>query len=240
MPLYLGSERISELYFGGNKIKELYHGSDLVYSAEPPLPQVIFESNVAGTYTVTIPRSGRYKVTCVGGGGGGAIKSLVSSGTFSTYYLGVASGGSGGYSEDIVQVEAGEYTVVVGNLGASRWNERTTSGSSIRGDTGGASMALGISADGGGYGSITYSSSDGIKKAYDGSGGEGLTEGGNSGTGSGVWSKSTSTRTANGGASVYETYGKGTSATGKTTSTANLDTHTFSGGTAGYVKIETA
>lgn len=79
-----------------------------------PTTEVLFESNVAGTYTLTLEKSGRYEVICIGGGGGGCDADTVDVG-----------GGSGAGFDCIFELESGSYPITVGaggtkSVGANR------------------------------------------------------------------------------------------------------------------------
>lgn len=74
---------------------------------------IIFESSIAGTYSVNIIDAGDYEITMVGGGGGG--------GYFTNYseYGYVAQGGQASMISGIVTLAAGEYEIIVGEAGAA-------------------------------------------------------------------------------------------------------------------------
>ena len=66
-------------------------------------PDPAYESDIAGTESVSISRSGIYEITIVGAGGAGAEKVYPTSDT--TEYTSAASGGSGGYVKLYRQLE---------------------------------------------------------------------------------------------------------------------------------------
>ena len=217
MPIYKGNQKLGNVFKGSVQDKAIYKGRQLVYLSALPAGQTIFEKAVAGTYTITLPKTQNYRIILVGGGGGGANGG---SGHYTNYNAG---GGSGGYIEAIVRLSQGSYSVTVGALGTH------TSGSS-RGDyygtAGTASTAFGFTAGAG----------EGGKCSIHGSGPAGGAAGTNTIAGyvtlvanktGNAGSTSGGSYDVAGGASVYGTYGRGQNAYG-------------GNGTAGYIKFVTA
>lgn len=112
MPIYFGSNKISEVYKGGTSIKEVHNGSDLVFSSFTP--QTIRFDYTGDVQTFTVP-SGCNKliVDCVGAAGY----------TPSTEY---ATPSFGGRVECELSVKAGEtlyiYVGQAGGINVSGWN----------------------------------------------------------------------------------------------------------------------
>ena len=201
----------------GIAISNVYKGSTLVYENKLPAGQIVFEQAVAGTYTVTLPKTQNYRLIMVGGGGGGASGG---SGHYTNYNAG---GGSGGYVEVIVKLDKGSYTVSVGAIGA---HGSGSSAGLYYGTAGGATTAFGFTAGGGQGGRCSIHSGGPLG----GAGGSNTlatyvqlvanTTGNTGATSGGSYNVS-------GGASVYGSYGRGQNAYGDA-------------GVAGYIKIVTA
>ena len=201
----------------GITISNVYKGSTLVYENKLPAGQIVFEQAVAGTYTVTLPKTQNYRLIMVGGGGGGASGG---SGHYTNYNAG---GGSGGYVEVIVKLNKGSYTVSVGAIGA---HGSGSSAGLYYGTAGGNTTAFGFTAGGGQGGRCSIHSGGPLG----GAGGSNTlatyvqlvanTTGNTGATSGGSYNVS-------GGASVYGSYGRGQNAYGDA-------------GVAGYIKIVTA
>lgn len=190
------------------KITRKYYKREIV---EYPEGMVKFESSTPGTYPTSL-NAGQYGIICVGGGGGGAQ-------TGNTRSYNTGAGGSGGYSNESVQLTVGTYEAIVGAGGAvSRawWSTNTFGGQ------GGTSSFAGVEATGGEGGRA------GGQGTYGGNGGTGTTANGNKGTNGGGKNVSYA-----GGASVYNGYGKGGNGYSGNASTMAYSTD----GTAGYVKV---
>lgn len=156
--LYIGSTKIKELYCGSTKVYSA--------SAPGPVPgTVIFESSTPGTYTVTIPATGNYEIWMVGGGAGG-FPTIVSGkqawmgGASGGYIHGTTKLSAGAYeavvspessiviggvysytdttfANQIAKAAAGDCTVTLSGLTATKGNLGTTSTTT---GTGGASV----------------------------------------------------------------------------------------------------
>ena len=70
---------------------------------------ILFENSTPGTYTVNIPFTGDYEVTCVGAGGPAAMRGVYDDKGYGW------GGGSGGAFKGVFTLAAGSYTVVVGS-----------------------------------------------------------------------------------------------------------------------------
>lgn len=190
------------------KINRKYYKREIV---EYPEGVVKFESAIAGTYSASL-NAGQYEIICVGGGGGGAQ-------TGDTRSFNTGAGGSGGYSNELVQLTAGDYEAIVGAGGAvSRawWPTNTFGGQ------GGTSSFAGVEATGGAGGGA------GGQGVWGGAGGTGATANGNTGSAGGgknVYYP--------GGASVYNGYGLGGNGYSGNASTMAGS----SPGGAGYIKV---
>lgn len=164
-----------------------------------------YEYTTPGTYTLTVPKNTACKLILVGGGGGGSASTSGFPGTWT------AAGGSAGMVTGSSTIDAGSYTIVVGEHGIGR----TRSGGNQTGTDGGDSTAFGNIAGGGGGGKTYLSGYDG--SATPGAAGTTTTAAGF--TGSNGVAGSTTSR--------YGTYGGG-GAKGK------------NNGQDGYCKIELA
>lgn len=161
-----------------------------------PSGYAAYESSTPGTYTFNVAQSGVYDVHLVGGGGGGSEGASDISGA---WYIFAGAGGSGAHVWWWQYLDAGSYSVTVGDKGA-----RVSGGYGSRtGGTGGNTVFLSQTA-GGGLGGYSSGGAGGGSS----SGGEGGSyttsyngTAGNKGN-SGIWSQT-------GGASVYTGYGKG-------------------------------
>lgn len=123
--LYKGSNKIGQVYKGSTKIGQIYKGSTLIWSNDPyDIDEIVFESSTAGTYPVNITGDGLYEVYCIGGGGGGRYYTISEpSFSFSHHTINVKhmmyGGGSGSGFIGIININAGNYSVIVGNGGAT-------------------------------------------------------------------------------------------------------------------------
>lgn len=70
---------------------------------------IMFENSTPGTYTVNIPFTGDYEITCVGAGGPAAMRGVYDDKGYGW------GGGSGGAFKGVFTLAAGSYTVVVGS-----------------------------------------------------------------------------------------------------------------------------
>lgn len=102
----------------------------------------IYEYTTPGTYTLTVPKNTACKLILVGGGGGGSASTSGFPGTWT------AAGGSAGMVTGSSTIDAGIYTIVVGEHGIGR----TRSGGNQTGTDGGNSTVFGNIAGGGGGG----------------------------------------------------------------------------------------
>jgi len=142
--------------YGTNTLKKIYYGSQLVFDTGS---EFNYFDTKAGTRTITIPARGLYNIQLVGGGGGGSFTYFDYGGYWWSYG---ASGGSGSYVYGWRELEAGDYTITVGNAG-SGFSAYYSSGS---GGTGGTSSAFGESAAGGTGGSGSTHGSKGTASPY--------------------------------------------------------------------------
>lgn len=139
--LYKGSIKTGDLYHGSTKIGKLYKGSTLVYESKLPAGQVIFESPTPGTYTITIPKTQKYHIDLVGGGGGG------------TSMLGrVYTGGSAAYIKGETRLEKGDHVLIIGTGGIGHGSSDGTNGSdsSFNGNIAGRGYGASTGRSGGG------------------------------------------------------------------------------------------
>ena len=114
MVLYKGSQRMGAVYYGSKKISKIYKGSQLLYAADPYKPGVvILEKGVAGTYSFTLNTKRKVQVIMVGAGGGGSWA------RYAATYKRTENGGSGAMLQGTMTLNAGIYTVVVGQGGTS-------------------------------------------------------------------------------------------------------------------------
>lgn len=110
-----------------------------------------YEYTTPGTYTLTVPKNTACKLILVGGGGGGSASTSGFPGTWT------AAGGSAGMVTGSSTIDAGIYTIVVGEHGIGR----TRSGGNQTGTDGGDSTAFGNIAGGGGGGKTYLSATSG-------------------------------------------------------------------------------
>lgn len=203
---------VYDVRYGSKVINRIYKGSTLIWQKTAK----IFESSTPGTYTVDLTgRAGRYRVICVGGGGGS-----------STW-----AGGAGAYI-DITFIasgianQGGTFTIVVGSGGAG-------AGAYSRNNNGYA----------GGTSSVTWGNGGKYISCQGGQGAIGLRKGDENG-GSSTYTyaptiSGLTTYTINAQSSYYRPrqdswyggYGTGGNAAASTKSAGNA-------GTGGYVLIE--
>lgn len=191
----LNSVMNSSCYIGHEHTISLTMSNECVTTGYPS-GYAAYESSAPGTYTFNVAQSGVYDVHIVGGGGGGSEGASDISGA---WYIFAGAGGSGAHVWWWQYLDAGSYSVTVGDKGA-----RVSGGYGSRtGGTGGNTIFLSQTA-GGGLGGTSHGGAGGGSS----SGGEGGSyttsyngTAGNKGN-SGIWSQT-------GGASVYTGYGKG-------------------------------
>lgn len=119
MPIYKGNKKIETIYHGSTKIGYVFKGSTLVYNSKGT-GNTIFESDVGGTYTVKLPaNNGLYEVICVGAGGMSTIQ------CYGENNGSMATGGSGAAFVGRFRLNAGNYTVHVGEVKDIRYNKYT-------------------------------------------------------------------------------------------------------------------
>lgn len=191
---------------------------------------VIFETSIAGNYSINLYKDIKVKVYIVGGGGAAAMR-----GVYDDRGYGWGGGSGGGYI-GVFELKQGDYNIVVGkanntttvqsgNSQTSDSTDRNTYGSKINGVVevgGGAAATIDNVGVGGANATLhivpisTEMNTKGNSGSYN-SGGKG----------------SSGAATYNGGASVYGGYGKGQG--GTTGEYASY--RTWKNGTAGYVKI---
>ncbi len=182
--------------------------------------QTIYESASGGaSTTLNVQTSGRYRVICIAGGGGGAEKFIYG-------WHNTASGGSGSGFDCVFQLVKGNYAVQVGNGGTGIYSTKDNPGKV--GDGGNSRFGNSYAYGGGGgrsngktdqtagaAGATPKLSYTVISSTLNRAGNQGMT--------------STDTyNPAKGGASIYGSYGKG----GDCKKDASLIN-----GTAGYVKV---
>lgn len=180
--------------------------------------QTIYESASGGaSTTLNVQTSGRYRVICIAGGGGGAEKLI-------KYWHNTASGGSGSGFDCVFQLLKGNYAVQVGNGGTGIYSTKDNPGKV--GD--GGNSRFGDSYAYGGGGGTSNHKSDQTAGAAGATPklsytviSSSLNRAGNPGT-------IATSGTIFGGASIYGSYGKG----GDCQKNASLIN-----GTAGYVKV---
>lgn len=211
MPIYKGSQKIKELYFRGVKIGKLYKGGTLVYQSCPyKAGQVLFESSVAGTYSLDVGATGTYKVWVVGGGAGALVKTSSSN----TYKSGGASGAA---FVGTINLAKSSYKLTVGSAGVGIKGNSNSSGNG--GDSSIANLIVAgggkIGANGGTAGVLTINTTI-ISSEIQSNGKTG-------GYGSGTNGRS-------GGASLYRGYGAGGGSPG--------GTKNANSGTGGYIKVQ--
>lgn len=203
---------VYDIRYGSKVINRVYKGSTLIWQKTAK----IFESSTPGTYTVNLTgRAGRYRVICVGGGGGS-----------STW-----AGGAGAYI-DITFIaknianQGGTFTIVVGAGGA-----------------GAAAYSRNHNGDSGGTSSVTWRNGNAYISCQGGQGAIGLRNGDESGSKSTYTYAPTisglTTYTINAQSTYYRSrqdswyngYGRGGDAAVGTHAPGNA-------GTGGYVLIE--
>lgn len=132
MPIYKGSNKISQIYRGSSELVSLYKGSVKYFSKAQPTPPgptpgtIIFESATPGSHQITIPASGNYTITLVGGGAGGFA-----------YITGFNKGGCNGTMiSGTTHLEAGTYSLAIGSgAGGTQYGNSSTYNLSDGGDT---------------------------------------------------------------------------------------------------------
>lgn len=164
MVLYKGSQRMGAVYYGSKKISKIYKGSQLLYAADPYKPGVvILEKGVAGTYSFTLNTKRKVQVIMVGAGGGGAWA------RYAATYKRTENGGSGAMLQGTMMLNAGTYTVVVGQGGTSAKQDRPMyeSAASSQATNGTATTFASRSAGGGGgaYAQAGWGSTNGTAGA---------------------------------------------------------------------------
>lgn len=227
---YKGSTLIKNIYAGSTKVKKVYKGSTLVWQSDPYEPgTVLYESSTGGASTTLSLEEGLYRVTLIGGGGGGCG---IGTKGFLTTGGAAAGGGSGAGLDCIINIPTGDYGIYVGKGGTAKTASRVEDTLQKAGN--GIASKFGLLSSAGGIGGSAKHNS-----ATAGTGGVRpsitypyttiyLQTAGNSGT------KTTSTSTnVSGGASVYSSKGAG----GKAKSGYEGDAGTASAGGSGYVKV---
>lgn len=202
--------------------------------------QVLFESGTPGSYTFSPLVAGTYNVILVGGGSGcaaGAWRGLANVGQCTVH-----GGGSGGYTNKNMTINAGSYTVTVGGGGAGAKQEdpNRTSGYKSATSTAGGGSSIGslVSVGGGGAASATHDGGGSV-----GAGGSGQTSNGNNGGSASKTQTGNFSISASGGAAVYGNYGAGGSGSAKHecykvgSSYNHKCSATANAGSNGYVKI---
>lgn len=195
-------------------------------------PETVFESSTGGSYTVNLEATGKYEITCVGGGGAAAMRGVYDDKGYGW------GGGSGGVYKGIFNLAAGSYNVIVGaannNTKAQSGNTQTLNPSDT---TTHDSSISGVLTCGGG-GAAHYNTS------YVGAAGAApvfyimpesttLNSAGRAGSYNSGGKGSAAAATCAGGASVYLDYGRGQGC--KTSEYAAK--RSWINGTNGYVRI---
>ena len=198
----------------------IYDGTDFILLTPTANSSAYTQAwTAAGLYIV--PKSGNYKVVCVGGGGGGGSGG---SQTFaSNHYAAAGGGGGSGYvtRKNVTLTRGDGILVTVGNGGSGGSAASIGGSGNDGGNGGGSSFGSHATANGGsggkyGGGGINGYGGNGGAGCAGGGGGECASNsgnGGNGGTGSGGGGNGgagTSNRTSNGGAGSV---GTNTSAT---------------------------
>ena len=145
-------------------------GGDSVYDLD--IEGTIYRVHVftsTGNSTFNVSKGGEVEYLIVAGGGGGGSKSLGTSGGTAAG----AGGGAGGMITGTTTVTPQSYTITVGAGGTGGGPTANGGTGGVNGTNGGNSVALGITATGGGYG----------RGNGNGQGGSGGSGGGSNGTG---------------------------------------------------------
>ena len=108
MAIYRRSSKVKDIFYGNQRVNFVYKGSNLVY--KQTMGEIIYENSINGEYIINIKNSGYYVVSMIGGGGGGA-------GTQSTNDAAASAGSSGSSFKGIVYLNAGDYTIKIGQGG---------------------------------------------------------------------------------------------------------------------------
>lgn len=180
--------------------------------------EVLFESAVAGTYSVDLAANGKYEVYVIGAGGGGATAFKENSD-----YVELTGGGAGAGFIGVVRLSKGTHSITVGAGGADMYGYKSTTyagGNSSISDSvvayGAKSVSCGTVGKGGDVPTVNVA----VISAT-------LNVAGNDGENGFVIGDFTEYTTIHGGESVYGGYGAG----GSTGSGSPRD------GIDGYVKI---
>lgn len=151
MTIFVGNREIKRIYIGGQGyIKKAYYGRKLVYEI-----QSLFESGVAGTYTLFVDSDEVYEIAICGAGGGGG-------GSATSHSWMGDTGGSGAAFLGNVVLTRGTYTLIIGAGGAGGPSSGSNAG---YGGTGGLSR-------------ITDENGNVLITAGAGTGGSGTNDGG--------------------------------------------------------------
>lgn len=121
MSLKFNNGEVEDITYNGTPINEVRFNGTTVWKRQTD-PATVAEFTQPGTYTLTVPQDGEYRIIAIGPGGGCALASLRStSGVLVQYSAVVSSGGSGGYVETIYSLFKGEtLTITVGSLGKNK------------------------------------------------------------------------------------------------------------------------
>ena len=195
------------------------------------LDELVFESNVAGTYSSNLKTSGVYEVAVVGGSGAAAMRGVYDDRGYGW------SGGSGGAFVGTFALSQGTYNIVVGKANTNTAGQGGNTNTMNPSDTTKypSSISGVVTAGGGGSGTTSGVGAAGdaptftiqpLTTSLNTKGNAGAYGSGGKGSGAN-W-------THNGAASVYEGYGKGQGCS--TSEYANR--RYWIAGTPGYVRIK--
>ncbi len=121
MSLYVGKQKVTIVNKNNAEVGFCYKGDVKVYDNRLPAGQVIFEQNVAGTYTFTLEHKQNYEIAIVGAGGGAC------GGTYGSGHRFIGgAGASGAAFVGVALLEKGVYTVTVGAAGSGGTNGNDT------------------------------------------------------------------------------------------------------------------
>lgn len=115
MSLHIGDKNIVDIRRGETKIARVYKGNTLVWGYTPG--EVLFDSSSSGPgiYPLYVKCRCKLEVKLVGGGGGCASFGGYYSNNYTLNSSG--GGGAGAYVHGIIEVQSGNYNIVVGSGG---------------------------------------------------------------------------------------------------------------------------
>lgn len=222
---YQGNTKIHHIYSGSDKVYYIYKGDRLVWrDRHYDKGQTVFESSVGGTQTFRVQDTGKYRITCIGGGGRANYRCVYDDRGY------IGCGGSGGGFSGIVELTAGNYELTVGSCAVGGIRNTIISGVINVGGGGDGTSAPG--AGGAGAAPTLYVTATDVTLNTGGNPGGAYASG--NGGGGRTWNYT-------GAASIYNGYGRGGG--GKvceyaSTSSANENSGEPYNPTNGYIKIE--